>query len=196
MSSLLIILLSSVLVSHYAITTPGTLQPFASDDAFDSALGVALATMVGLIVLSPLSWLVDHLLLRPLHVDFLAPVIFVVLALLFALGLEAVYRRIAHRGRARWLPHRMGFVLLMTTQGALLGVMLQGRVRSETLMQALQAGTGAGLSFAALLLAFSSMQLRQQAADVPAAFRVAPAALITVGIMALALLGLTGLVRE
>ena len=191
MSSLLIILLSSVLVSYFAVTTPGALQPFASDDAYDSAIGVAIATAIGLALLSPLSWIVDHLVLQPLQVDFLAPVIFVVLIVLLALSLDVAFRR-----SGRWLPHRMGFMLLMTTQGALLGVMLQGRVRSETFMQALLSGAGGGLSFAALLLAFCSMQQRQQAADVPMAFRVAPAALITVGIMALALMGLTGLVRE
>jgi len=191
MSSLLIILLSSVLVSYFAITTPGALQPFASDDMFDSAIGVAIATAIGLALLSPLSWLIDHLVLAPLQVDFLAPVIFVVLIVLLALCLDVAFRH-----GAGWLPHRMGFVLLMATQGALLGVMLQGRVRSETFTQALLSGAGAGVSFAALLLAFCSMQQRLQAADVPMAFRAAPAALITVGIMALALMGLTGLVRE
>lgn len=195
MSALLIILLSSVLVSYFAITTPGALQPFASDDAFDSAKGVALATAIGLSVLSPLAWLVDHLVLQPLQVDYLAPVVFVALIVLLGFGLEAAFRSPQIFG-ARWLPHRMGFVLLLTTQGAVLGVMLQGRVRSETFMQALLSGVGAAVSFAALLLAFCSIQQRQQAADVPLAFRFAPAALITVGIMALALMGLTGLVRE
>jgi electron transport complex protein RnfA len=191
MSSLLIILLGSVLVSYYALTTPGVVQPFAGDDVFDGAVGVAIATAIGLTLLSPLSWLLDHLALRPLHIEFLAPAIFIMLVVLLSLCLEAVFRRQTH-----WLPLRMGFILLLTSQGALLGVMVQGRVRSETLLQALLAGAGAGISFAALLLAFASMQQRQRAADVPAAFRLAPAALITVGIMALALMGLTGLVRE
>jgi len=191
MSSLLIILLGSVLVSYFALSTPGVLQPFASDDVYDGAVGIALATASGLVVLSPVSWLIDHYALRPLHIDFLAPVAFAMLAIVWALGLEALFRRTTH-----WLPHRLGFVLLLTTQGALLGVMLQGRIRSETIVQALFSGVGAGISFAALLLAFASMQQRQRAADVPAAFRLAPAALITVGIMALALMGFTGLVRE
>jgi len=191
MSSLLIILLGSVLVSYYAVSTPGVLQPFASDDVFDSAVGVAIATAIGLTLLAPLSWSIDRFGLQPLRIEYLAPVIFVMLEVLLALCIEVVFRL-----RTHWLPHRMGFVLLLTTQGALLGVMLQGRVRSETFLQSLLSGTGAGISFAALLLAFASVQQRQRAADVPAAFRMAPAALITVGIMALALMGLTGLVQE
>jgi electron transport complex protein RnfA len=191
MSSLLIILLGSVLVSYFALITPRVLQPFASDDVFDDAVGVAIATVIALVVLAPVSWLVDRFVLRTLHLDFLAPVIFVMLLTLMALGMEAVFRRQTH-----WLPHRMGFVLLLITQGAVLGVMLQGRIRSETFLQALLAGAGAGISFAAMLLAFVSIQHRQRAADVPAAFRIAPAALITIGIMALALMGFTGLVRE
>src|SRR6202008_5030031 len=104
MSSLLIILLGSVLVSYFALSTPGVLRPFASDDVFDGAVGVAVATASGLVVLAPVSWLVDRFALRPLHVDFLAPVVFAMLVMLLALGVEAVFRR-----QARWLPHRMGF---------------------------------------------------------------------------------------
>jgi electron transport complex protein RnfA len=191
MAALLIILLSSVLVSYFAITLPGSLQPFANDDVFDSATGVATATAIALTLLSPISWLVDHLLLQPLHVEFLAPVLFIALVALIALALE-----IAFRGKGRWLPHRMGFVLLLTTQGALPGVMLQSHYRQEDFLQSLLDGMGAGIAFATLLLAFCSMQQRQRSAAIPVAFRQAPVALITVGIMALALMGLTGLVRE
>src|ERR1700754_1771409 len=102
MSSLLIILLGSVLVSYYALITPGVVQPFASDDVFDGAIGIAVATAIGLALLSPLSWLVDHLALRPLHIDFLAPAIFMMLVVLLALCMEAIFRRQTH-----WLPLRM-----------------------------------------------------------------------------------------
>jgi electron transport complex protein RnfA len=47
-----------------------------------------------------------------------------------------------------------------------------------------------------MLLAFSTLQQRLRHADVPAIWRDAPIALLSAGLMALALLGFTGLVRE
>lgn len=190
MSALLIILLSSVFVSYYAVASVGALQPFVSDDPFDSATGVAVATSIGLVVLSPISYLLDHALLRPLRLDYLAPVLFAVLIVVAAL-IGAILLR-----RTRWLPQRRGFVALMTTQGALFGVVLLVRLKSATVFEAVLLGIGAGVSFAALLLAFFSLQQRLRAAGVPAPFQQAPLALITLGVIALALLGLSGLIRE
>lgn len=191
MSALLIILLSSVLVSYFAITQRGALQPFVDADPFHSAMGVAVVTLVSLAILSPVAYLVEHAVLQPLQVDYLAPVVFVVLILL-----AARITAIALRRAGRWIPNPPGFFLLMMAQGALLGVLLLGRSRSENLTQALALGAGAGIGFASLLLAFCSLLQRLSGADVPAVFRQAPVALITVGIMALALMGLAGLIRE
>jgi electron transport complex protein RnfA len=191
MSVLLLILLSGVLISYFAIAEVGALRPFSGDDPFDSATGVAVVTLIDLAILSPVSYVVDRMVLRPLQIDYLAPVAFVVLILLAARINETVLRRVG-----RWLPHYPGFFVLMMAQGTLLGVLLLGRLRSQSVMQALLFGIGAGIGFALLLLAFCSLQQRQQAASLPAVFRQAPVALITVGIMALALMGLTGLVQE
>lgn len=191
MSSLLIILLSSVLVSYFAIAHVRMLQPLISEDHFDTARCVAIVTAIGLAVLSPLSWLIRHLVLQPLSLEYLAPVLFIVLTLLLALVAEAIVQR-----GARWLPRRPGFLLLMLSQSALFGVALLGRTRSESFLQACLLGIGAGISFAVLLLAFSSLQLRLRSANIPAPFRQAPVGLITLGIMALAVMGFTGLIRE
>lgn len=191
MSALLLILLSSVLVSYFAILHVRPLQPFYGNDAYDSALGVAIVTALNLAVLAPLCWLLDQFVLRALRTDYLAAVVFLAVVLMQLLLSERLLER-----HGRWLPHRPGFLMLMTAQSVLLGVPLLSRVRSGTLVEAAALGVGAGVSFALLLLAFSSMQLRLRAANIPAPFRQAPISLITLGIMALAVMGFTGLIQE
>ncbi len=190
MSSLLLILLSSVLVSYFAIHNVSSLQPFYSDDTHDCAVGIAIVTALNLAVLAPLCWLLDEFVLRALHVDYLAAVLFLAVVLILVLLSERFLER-----QGRWLP-QPGFLLTMTAQSVLLGVPLLSRVRSGTIVEAAALGVGAGVSFALLLLVFSSMQLRLRAANIPAPFRQAPISLITLGIMALAVMGFTGLIRE
>jgi electron transport complex protein RnfA len=190
MSSLLLILLSSVLVSYCAVAELRTLQPFFNEDPFDSAIGLAVVTALNLVVLAPLSWLLDYLVLAPLHLEHFAPVLLI--ALLLALALLS--RQLLQQ-HGRWLP-ASGFLLLMASQSALLGVALLARLQSATFAQACLLGVGAATSFATLLLAFSSLQLRLRSASVPAPFRNAPISLITLGIMALAAMGFSGLIRE
>jgi len=190
MSSLLLILLGSVLVSYFALTGLRELQPFFSDDPFDSAIGLAVVTAANLIVLAPLSWLLNHFVLQPLHLEYLAPVLLIALILTLALLSQ---RWLQHQGR--WLP-APGFTLLMSSQSALLGVALLTRLRSTSFGESCMLGLGAGASFAALLLAFCSLQLRLRSANVPAPFRQAPISLISLGIMALAAMGFSGMIRE
>lgn len=190
MSSLLLILLSSVLVSYFALAGLRGLQPFFSDDPFDSALGFAVVTALNLAVLAPLSWLLDRFVLQPLHLEYLAALLLIALILSLALFSQRLLRR-----HGRWLPGP-GFALLMSSQSALLGVALLTRLRSATFGQSCMLGLGAGASFAALLLAFCSLQSRLHSANVPAPFRQAPISLVSLGIMALAVMGFSGLIQE
>lgn len=190
MSSLLLILLGSVLMSYFAVAALPALQPFFSNDAFDSAIGLAVVTALNLAVLAPLSWSLDRLVLQPLHLEYFAPVLLIATIV----SLSLVSARMLERS-GRWLP-RSGFLLLMCSQSVLLGVALLARLRSGTFVQSCLLGIGAGASFALLLLAFCSLQLRLRGANIPAPFRHAPVSLITLGIMALAAMGFTGLIRE
>jgi electron transport complex protein RnfA len=54
-------------------------------------------------------------------------------------------------------------------------------------------GLAASLGFGLVLVLFSAMRERLETADVPAAWRGAPIALVTAGLMSLAFMGFTGM---
>jgi electron transport complex protein RnfA len=118
------------------------------------------------------------------------------LLLLILVMLAAALAELILRRFGRWLPIREPFMLVMITNCTVLGVALLTMLQAEGLFDAIRFGLGAGLGFAAMLLTFSTLQQRLRHADLPAAWREAPIALLNAGLMALALLGLTGLVRE
>ena len=55
MSSLLLILLSAVLISHFALTSVPALKPFVAADSFEAACGLAIAVFACTSVVAPTS---------------------------------------------------------------------------------------------------------------------------------------------
>ena len=85
------------------------------------------------------------------------------------------------------------FLPLITTNCAVLGVALLNVNRQHGLLESLVFGASAGAGFGLALLLFTALRERLDTADVPQAFRGAPVALVTAGLMALAFMGFAGL---
>jgi electron transport complex protein RnfA len=191
MSSLLLILLSAVLISHFALTSVPALKPFVGANAYDEATGLALAVFACTTVITPLCYVLRHQVMQPLDVLYLQPVLFVVLIMVVA---QCV--RIAFEKRSRWLPVGPALFALLTGNSAILGSALLVPTRAESLVDAFGLGIGVGASFALLLMCLTTLQFRLRHAAIAVSFRGAPLALITAGVMALALMGFTGLIAE
>ncbi|MBB6091410.1 electron transport complex protein RnfA [Povalibacter uvarum] len=189
MSSLLLILLSAVLVCHYAPALTG-LRAFEQTDEFDATTGIAVGSLALLSVVAPLGYALERLILEPFALGYLRTFALVILILLLAQILSSVMAR-----SSRWTPVQPMFTLLMTSNSAVLGVALLS-TGIDRFSNAVWAGIGLGILFALLLLAFTTLQQRIRQANAPAAFRDAPLALITTGLMALSLMGLIGILGD
>lgn len=190
MSSLLLILLSAVLACHYAPAIAG-LRPFEESEPLQTALGIAVASLATMILAAPLAYLIDSTLLARFDLGYLRTLVFILVVMIVAhvVGL-ALHRH------GRWHPLPRSFALLMTAHCAVLGVALLATARAGSVGAALLWGGLAGLAFGITLLMFTALHERLRHANVPVAFRDAPVALITVGLMALAFMGFTGLIRD
>jgi electron transport complex protein RnfA len=189
-SSLLLILLSAVLVSHFALTSVPALKPFAGRDGYDAAQGLGLAVFACTALIAPLAHLLRHQVLLPLELLYLQPLLFVVLIMLIAQATRLLFEK-----RTHWQPRGSALFALLVGNSAILGTALLVPTRSDFLAS-LGLGFGVGAGFALLLLCFATLQARLNHAAIAVVFRGAPLALITTGIMALALMGFTGLIAE
>jgi Na+-translocating ferredoxin:NAD+ oxidoreductase subunit A len=189
-SSLLLILLSAVVVNYFTLTHASGLRPIIAEDDIDAAAGVGCAVALMVVTLAPAAYLLERALLL-LQLGYLRVLLLLILMVMAASLAELILRR-----SGRWLPIREPFMLVMITNCAVLGVALLTMLQAEHLWDAIRFGLGTGIGFAVMLLTFSTLQQRLRHADVPAVWREAPIALLNAGLMALALLGLTGLVRE
>lgn len=190
MSSLLLILLSAVLVCYYAPLIAG-LHPLVEGDHFESVKGIAVVSAATLVAVAPLSYVIEHALLKPHGLEYLRPLVLAIVIMIVAQLAEMVIRV---QGQLIVRSNRL--VLFTVSNCAVLGVAWLTTLRSRSLVDALLLGMGTGIAFAALLLMFTALQHRYRHADIPQIFRDAPVALITVGLIALACMGFVGLIQE
>jgi len=159
---------------------------------FEAAAGMALATLFVLTIASGLSYSAWHWVLEPLGLGYLRTLVFILL-------IASVVLLTDHMMRAtNPLLHQMLgiFVPLITTNCAVLGVALLNVDRQHGLLESLVFGAAAGVGFGLALVLFAGLRERLDTCDVPAAFKGAPIALVTAGVMALAFMGFRGLAAQ
>jgi electron transport complex protein RnfA len=192
MSSLLLLLLSAVLVNVLVLSHLPEWRPFpGTTDVFDASLGVALATLIALPLTAGFGYALAIAVLQPLDLEYLRTLAFVLLILAIAAAIDVLFTRVR-----RWTPARPAFMTLLASNSAIFGVAWLADARSSGLFEAISVGVGAGLGFGFMLLAFAAIHQRLRHADIPATLRETPIALITIGIMALAFMGFSGLIQE
>ena len=175
MKEYFLILLSTVLVNNFVLVQFLGLCPFMGvSRKLETATGMALATTFVLTLSSALSYLVNVYILE-------------------ALGIE--YLRFVHK-TSPILYRVLGiFLPLITTNCAVLGVALLNIRHDHSFMESLIYGFGASVGFSLVLISFAAMRERIMVADVPETFKGPAIALVTAGLMSLAFMGFSGLVK-
>lgn len=190
MTDLLLLALGASLVNNFVLTQFLGLCPFVgASRRFEAAAGMALATLFVLTLASGASYAAWHGILEPLGLGYLRTLVFI---LLIAAAVQVTEMLV--RASSPLLHELLGvFLPLITTNCAVLGVALINLQRQHGFVESLVHGAAAGAGFGVALLAFAGLRSRLEAADVPAAFRGTPIALVTAGLMALAFMGFGGL---
>ena len=193
MIDLLLLALGASLVNNFVLTQFLGLCPFVGvSRRFEAAAGMALATLFVLTLASGASYSVWHWILEPLGLGYLRTLVFILLIAAVVQVTEMLVR-----ATSPLLHELLGvFLPLITTNCAVLGVALLNLERQHGLVESLVYGAAAAAGFGLALLAFAGLRERLETADVPAAFRGTPLALITAGLMALAFMGFGGLVAR
>lgn len=192
MTDIFLVLLGAAFVNNFVLVKFLGLCPVMGvSNRLDSAYGMAMATGFVLTLSAALSWMVQHWLLAPLGLDYLRT-----LAFILVIAGVVQFVELAMARRQPRLYRVLGiYVPLIATNCAVLGVTLLNVQEKRTLFEAVLYGFGAALGFALVLVLFSAMRERLETADVPAAWRGMPIALVTAGLMSLAFLGFAGLAR-
>lgn len=157
----------------------------------ETAIGMSMATTFVLTLASLSSYLVEHYVLLPLGIGYLRTLSFILVIAVVVQFTEMVVHKTSPT-----LYRLLGiFLPLITTNCAVLGVALLNINQQHNFIESVIYGFGAALGFSLVLILFSAMRERLAVADVPAPFKGASIAMITAGLMSLAFMGFTGLVK-
>ncbi len=187
-----LILVSTVLVNNFVLVKFLGLCPFMGvSRKLETATGMGLATTFVLTLSSICSYLANEYILLPLGLEYLRTITFI----LVIAGVVQFTEMVVHK-TSPVLYQVLGiFLPLITTNCAVLGVALLNVQEQHSFMESAVYGFGAAVGFSMVLTLFAAMRERITAADVPAIFEGAPIALITAGMMSLAFMGFSGLVK-
>ncbi|MBO2675348.1 electron transport complex subunit RsxA [Shewanella algae] len=192
MSEYLLLLIGTVLVNNFVLVKFLGLCPFMGvSSKLESAIGMSMATTFVMTLAAILSYLVNQYLLLPFDLGYLRTMSFILVIAVVVQFTEMVVQKTSatlHRALGIYLP-------LITTNCAVLGVALLNINENHDFMQTAIYGFGAAAGFSLVLILFSAMRERLAAADVPAPFKGSAIAMITAGLMSLAFMGFTGLVK-
>ncbi|MCH8499584.1 MAG: electron transport complex subunit RsxA [Marinobacter sp.] len=192
MTEYLLILVSTILVNNFVLVQFLGLCPFMGvSNKLETAMGMSLATTFVLTLAAVCSYLVYTYLLEPLALTYLRTIAFILVIAVVVQFTEMVIRKtspLLYRVLGIFLP-------LITTNCAVLGVALLNLNRDNNFIESILYGLGAAAGFSLVLVFFAAMRERIAVADVPVAFRGAAIGLVTAGLMSLAFMGFTGLVR-
>lgn len=192
MTEYALILVSTVLVNNFVLVKFLGLCPFMGvSRKLETATGMALATTFVLTLSSVCSYLVNEYLLAPLGLEYLRTITFILVIAVVVQFTEMVVHK-----TSPLLYQVLGiFLPLITTNCAVLGVALLNVQQQHNFLQSAVYGFGAAAGFSMVLILFAAMRERITVADVPEAFRGPAIALITAGLMSMAFMGFSGLVK-
>lgn len=192
MTEFLILLIGTVLVNNFVLVQFLGLCPFMGvSGKLETAIGMSMATTFVLTLASLSSYLVEHYILLPLGIGYLRTLSFILVIAVVVQFTELVVHKTSPT-----LYRLLGiFLPLITTNCAVLGVALLNINQQHNFIESVIYGFGAAVGFSLALILFSAMRERLAVADVPSPFKGASIAMITAGLMSLAFMGFSGLVK-
>lgn len=191
MTDLSLILLGALLVNNFVLAQFLGLCPFMGiTKSYDTAFATGLATTFVLSLAAVSTHILYNGILLPLGLEYLRIILFIVV-IAGLVQLVQVYLRAS----SPVLQQLLGVYLpLITSNCAVLGVSLLAIGQNLSLLQTLFYAIGAAAGFTLVMVLFGAMREQLQQSNLPDAFKGTPIALISAGLMSLALMGFQGLI--
>ncbi|MFC6276036.1 electron transport complex subunit RsxA [Psittacicella hinzii] len=183
-------IIAAVFINNFVLVKFLGLCPVVgTSQKLDTSVGMGMATTFVLTLASLMSYLTYAYILAPLNAGYLATIAFIFIIAVIVQITEMILKKVSPG-----LYKVLGiFLPLITTNCAVLGVALLNLNSNDNLTQSVFNGFFSALGFTLVLVLFAAIRERLDSANTPSTFKGVPVALVTIGLMAIAFMGFTGL---
>ena len=189
-TSLITIALSAILINNFIFSQFLGCCPFLGcSSKMDTAAGMGLAVIFVMGLASAICWVVNEYILMPLGLGFLQTIAYILVIAVLVQFVEMFLKKAVPS-----LYSALGIYLpLITTNCAVLGVVLLNTQYSFNFLQSVVYGITGGIGFLVAICLFASVREKLEFADYPECFEGFPNCLVSAGLLALAFMGFSGM---
>ena len=187
---LAMIFFSMILVNNYVLVQFLGICPFLGvSKKLDSAVGMSAAVIFVMALATSVTWPIYTYLLEPNGMAYLQTIVFILIIAVLVQLVEIILKKFMpplYKALGVYLP-------LITTNCAVLGVVLQNAQNSYNFGESLTYGITGGVGFLLAIVLFASVRERMEFSKWPKAFDGFPIALVAASLISLAFMGFSGL---
>ena len=187
-----VIIISTIFVNNIVLSQFLGICPFLGvSGKVSTSLGMGAAVTFVLAIASIAAYLIQYHILVPLHIEYMQTIVFILVIAALVQMVEIMLKKVSPA-----LYQALGiFLPLITTNCAVLGVAILLVQKEYNLGEAVVYAVAVAVGFTLALVLFAGLRERLELENVPKALQGVPIALITAGILAMAFMGFSGLVR-
>lgn len=193
---IILILISTIFVNNVILAQFLGICPFlGTSKKTSTAMGMGAAVIFVLVLATLVTYLLNNYVLKAFGLEFLQTIAFILVIAALVQMVEIILKKISPS-----LYTALGvFLPLITTNCCVLGVSLkvvgEGFQYGNNVGEAVVYAAGIAIGFALALIIFSGIREHLELMEMPKGMKGTPIALITAGILAMAFMGFSGLVK-
>jgi len=190
-SELISIFIGMALVNNLILVKFLGLCPFFGvSKKLSSAVSMGAVVSFVMFVASAAAWLITNYILIPLNAEYMNIIMYILVIASLVQIIELFIKRTNYT-----LYNAFGiYLVLITTNCAVLGIVLINESEGYSFVESMIAALGAGIGFTFVMAIMSSIRKRLELADCPKALKGLPIAFITTMLLGLAFYGFWGMI--
>lgn len=186
------IILTGILTENFVLSKFLGICPFLGvSKKLNTAMGMSAAVIFVMVLATAVTFPVNKYLLGKYDLEYLQTIVFILVIAALVQLVEIVLKKYMpplYKSLGIYLP-------LITTNCAVLGVVLLNLVKSLTYTQSLVNSLGAGLGFMLAMFMFAGVRERIECCDVPKFLQGLPITLVAASLVSVSFLGFGGIVE-
>jgi electron transport complex protein RnfA len=188
----ILIIISAVFINNVVLAQFLGICPFLGvSNKVNTALGMSAAVTFVIVLATMVTYLIQIYILNKLGIAFMQTITFILVIAALVQMVEIILKKISQP-----LYQALGiFLPLITTNCAVLGVAILVIKKNYNLLESIVFGASTAIGFGLALIILAGIREQLELADIPKGMKGVPISLIIAGILALAFMGFSGIVK-